>query len=220
MDPIEPTIHVLDEEDASQGIVESLGGLPGRVAMVAYATTLTSSPPTVGGGCLVIRSSRAATLLGRAIAAGLRLPAVLVDTSNLEFPPPPGAVAIFRGSADPEDLVEAIELAITVDARWTELSTEFERLESITNQLKRRDRETLEMLLAGRMNKHMAKKWGITERAVEMRRASVMKRFGVSSTPELVEAVATHRILSDLRTVSLHPGFVAFRRDARRESRG
>jgi len=61
-----------------------------------------------------------------------------------------------------------------------------------------RDRETLELLLAGTSNKSMAAKLFISERAVEMRRAAIMRKLQVRSLAELLELAITHRILGEI----------------------
>ena len=45
----------------------------------------------------------------------------------------------------------------------------------------------------------MAVKLFVTERAVEMRRSSIMKKLEVQSLAELLDLTVTHRILDELR---------------------
>ena len=56
-------------------------------------------------------------------------------------------------------------------------------------------RETLNILLEGAANKVIASRLDISERAVEMRRASVMKKLQVTSLAELIRRVTQFELL-------------------------
>jgi FixJ family two-component response regulator len=61
------------------------------------------------------------------------------------------------------------------------------------------DRETLELVLAGESNKAMASRLLLTQCAVEMRRALLLRKLQVGSVAELIDLAVTHRVLSELR---------------------
>ena len=58
-----------------------------------------------------------------------------------------------------------------------------------------KDREVLDLLMECLPNKVLAMRLGITERAVEMRRASLMKKLEVRSLTELVRLVTRFAIV-------------------------
>jgi two-component system response regulator FixJ len=58
-----------------------------------------------------------------------------------------------------------------------------------------KEKETLGLLLDGASNKVMAARLDISERAVEMRRASVMKKLQVNSLAELIRRVTQFELL-------------------------
>lgn len=58
-----------------------------------------------------------------------------------------------------------------------------------------KERETLDMLLEGAANKVIAARLDISERAVEMRRASVMKKLQVSPLAEPIRRVTQFQLL-------------------------
>ena len=76
---------------------------------------------------------------------------------------------------------------------------DYAALEDRIRRLSDRERETLEMIQAGESNKMMAAKLFVTERAIEMRRAAIMRKLQVGSVAELLDLAVTHRILTDLR---------------------
>ena len=58
-------------------------------------------------------------------------------------------------------------------------------------QLTQREREVLELIIAGKLNKQIAGHLGISIKTVEVHRARVMEKMGVNSLAELVQHVVT-----------------------------
>ena len=85
----------------------------------------------------------------------------------------------------PIKLIEGIDSAVTADAdrrrRDARRLEKSRRLRSLT----KRQREVLDLVLAGRPNKHIASALAICERTVEVHRAACMKKLGVHSQAEL-----------------------------------
>ena len=70
-----------------------------------------------------------------------------------------------------------------------------------TVQISEREQEVLNYLLAGRMNKSIAKELGITERGVERIRARLMSKFKARSAAELARKATVDELSSDLQSV-------------------
>ena len=70
--------------------------------------------------------------------------------------------------------------------KQTEAKERLRELMAIDAQLSQRERTVLEYVIEGRPNKAIAKHISITERAVEMVRARLVKKFNVESTAQLV----------------------------------
>ena len=75
-----------------------------------------------------------------------------------------------------------------------------ERLEKLTDK----EREVLGMIRNGRPNKEIAARLEVTPRAVELRRASLMRKLGVRSLPDLLRLTIGHEPALEGR-----PGVVA-----------
>lgn len=58
--------------------------------------------------------------------------------------------------------------------------------------LTRREREVLDLIVAGQRNKSIAQELGISERTVETHRANIMQKSGAHSVAELVATVLAH----------------------------
>ena len=110
-----------------------------------------------------------------------------------------GAIEFLEKPFDRHTLVDRIQKALALDAKWRQRDADFAALQQRIGRLTDRDRETLALLLAGESNKMIAAKLLLTERAVEMRRASLMRRLQVNSLAELIDLTVTHRIHSELR---------------------
>jgi two-component system response regulator TtrR len=158
-------------------------------------------------GCLLldIRMPRQSglELYEQLLSEGKRLPVIFI-TAHANVPTAvaamkSGAVEFLEKPFDRETLLDRVRRALELDAQWRSQEAEFAALAARIALLSVRDRETLQMIQAGQSNKSMAAKLFLTERAVEMRRSSLMKKLEVRSVAELVDLTATYRILTELR---------------------
>src|SRR4029453_2130309 len=97
-----------------------------------------------------------------------------------------GAVDFLTKPVNDEDLLTAVRVAIEKDRvlrrEQTELFENQERLAPLTP----RQREVLEYVVAGRLNKQIASDLGTVEQTVKVHRAHVMQKMKVRSVAELV----------------------------------
>jgi FixJ family two-component response regulator len=134
---------------------------------------------------------------------GKRLPVIFIsadaDVSTAVAAMKTGAIEFLEKPIDCDTLLARVHKAIALDAEWRRQDAAYTALAEQIRQLSDRDRETLELIQAGESNKSMAARLFLTERAVEMRRAALMKKLQVSSVAELLDLTITHRILTELR---------------------
>lgn len=85
-----------------------------------------------------------------------------------------------------------------LDAVFRAMKQSNDRADAATNRsnalfqiasLTRRQRQVMDMVLAGQINKIIAADLGISQRTVENHRASIMEKTGARSIPELVRMV-------------------------------
>jgi len=88
----------------------------------------------------------------------------------------------FRG----QDLLDAIHNAIERNRGDREDEARIAELRRRTGALTPREREVMERVIAGLLNKQIAAELGTSERTVKIQRASVMKKMGADSLPDLV----------------------------------
>jgi FixJ family two-component response regulator len=164
-------------------------------------------------GCLIldIRLPRQSglELYEQLLQEGKRLPVIFItahaDVSTAVAAMKTGAVEFLEKPFDRETLLNRVQRALDLDAQWRSQDAQFAALAARIAILNERDRETLEMIQAGESNKAMAAKLFISERAVEMRRASLMKKLQVSSVAQLIDLTSTHRILAELHHLKVGP---------------
>jgi FixJ family two-component response regulator len=114
-----------------------------------------------------------------------------------------GAVEFLEKPFDRETLLTLLRKAMELDAKWRKRELEFAAIDQRIARLNERDRETVQLLLTGASNKEMAARLFISERAIEMRRAGIMRKLEVGSLAELLELAITHRLLAEVDTLRL-----------------
>ncbi len=102
-----------------------------------------------------------------------------------------GAVDFIEKPFSESDMLRLIEQCLTLergnrDKRLQEADT-VRRLEHLTQ----REREVLDLIIIGKLNKQIADVLGISIKTVEVHRARVMEKMGVNSLAELVQHVVT-----------------------------
>jgi FixJ family two-component response regulator len=133
---------------------------------------------------------------------GKRLPVIFItahaDVSTAVAAMKTGAVEFLEKPFDRETLFERVQKALALDAAWRKRETDFNAIDVRIARLNERDRETLQLILAGVSNKAMASRLFISERAVEMRRAAIMRKLEVRSVAELLDLAITHRVVAEI----------------------
>lgn len=164
-------------------------------------------------GCLLldVRMPRESGLetYERLLRDGFRLPVIFItahaDISTAVAAMKTGAIEYLEKPFDRPALVDLVQKAIALDAEWRRKEADFAALDERIGRLNERDRETLELILDGHSNKVMATRLFLSERAIEMRRASIARKLEVESLAELLDLALTHRILRELRGAPLTP---------------
>ena len=108
-----------------------------------------------------------------------------------------GAVDFLTKSGEETRLFTAIDQALHVDreARRTRAVNEMieERIEALTP----RERQVMEQVVFGRLNKQIAAELGTGEKTVKVHRARVMSKMGARSVAELVQLAARAGVAMD-----------------------
>jgi len=96
-----------------------------------------------------------------------------------------GAFDFLTKPVKDKDLLPAIRTAIERDAVARRKHAKLSEIRAVLDTLTPREREVLEHVVAGKLNKQIAGDLGITEATVKMHRARVMAKMKVQSVAEL-----------------------------------
>ena len=100
-----------------------------------------------------------------------------------------GAVDFLPKPVKDKDLLRAIESALARSVRERAVRDELEKIQSRVETLTAREREVMNLVVKGRLNKQIAFELGTVEKTVKVHRARVMDKMQVESLAELVSLV-------------------------------
>ena len=196
------TIYVVDDDEAMRDSMSwLLEGEGYRVTCFDSAESFLAARRDDMRGCLVL-DVRMPDMSGlelheRLDALGFSLPIIFV-TGHGDVPM--AVAAIQRGASDfiekpfrNEDLLTRIRRALELDQQR---SAHRERKDAVAHrleQLTQREREVLDLVVAGKLNKQIADTLNISMKTVEAHRARVIEKMDVRTLAELVKAVISLR---------------------------
>lgn len=195
MNPTLPTVFIVDDEPA---VLKSLSRLmrSARLAALTFSSPqefLDRHDPQVPG-CLILDVAMPGLdglqLQQALIAKGSEIPIIFL-TGRGDIPMSVramkrGAVDFLTKPVDDEDLLEAIRDAIEKDRVNRPAIAERNAIRQRLATLTPREREVLEHVLAGQLNKQIAGDLDIVEKTIKVHRGRVMEKMGVRSVAELV----------------------------------
>jgi two-component system, LuxR family, response regulator FixJ len=203
-----PTVFVVDDDKQFlDSLVVLLEALEFHVRGFSTPSSFLNYYRAEMHGCLVldIRMPRQSGLqmYEQLIRDDKRLPVIFItahaDVSTAVAAMKSGAIEFLEKPFDRETLLERVRKALDLDAQSRQQDAQYAAITDRIELLSARERETLTLIQAGESNKSMAARLFLTERAVEMRRSTIMRKLQVRSLAELLELATSHRILTEQR---------------------
>jgi FixJ family two-component response regulator len=193
--PSSPTVFVVDDYAPGRRSISRLLRASGFVvAAFSSAQEFLAQYDPAACGCLVLD-------LAMPNVNGLELQSILAEQGSLVpiiFLTAHGDVqksvqAMKHGASDfltkpvnDEDLLAAVRVAIEKNSRLRKERAELSEIRARLATLTPREREVLEYVVAGNLNKQIAGNLGTVEQTIKVHRAHVMQKMKVHSVAELV----------------------------------
>jgi len=193
--PTSPTVFVVDDDPA---VLKSLSRL---LRSAGLAVTTFSSPREFlerydpeSPGCLVLDMAMPelnGLELQQALVTSGHDPAIVFLTGRGDIPMSvqamkSGAMDFLTKPVNDDCLLSAVRVAIEKDQLQRQLRAEVAEIQKLLATLTPREREVLEHLITGQLNKQIAGDLGTAEKTIKVHRARVLEKMKVKSVAELV----------------------------------
>lgn len=205
-DSVEPRVHVVDDDRAVRDSIAYMLKLHELdYALFDSPAALLESVTSVDRGCLLL-DVRMPGMSGLELftalqKAGVSMPAIFVsghgDIQVAVRAVQLGALDFLEKPFDDEQLIEKIKNALELDSAGYQDQLQNALIESRLESLTPREREVMEGILEGKLNKVVADDLDISVRTVEIHRANVFKKLEARNSSELVRMVLSTRCYRD-----------------------
>jgi len=191
-----PTVFIVDDDASFRTAVSRLLRAAGhRVQTFSSASDFLKSLPTTEPGCVVadLQMPGLSGLDLQAALAGSDSPMpVLFLTGHGDIPTSVqamrlGAEDFLTKLAPKAQLLDAVNRALARDSRERAERAKVHDARARFEGLTSREREVLQQVLRGRLNKQIAADLGIHERTVKLHRTAITTKVGVQSVAELAQ---------------------------------
>jgi FixJ family two-component response regulator len=190
-----PIVFVVDDDESVREALASLvRSADLRVEVFESAQAFLSRPPVDAPGCLVLdvrlEGASGLDLQRRLTELNTEIPIVFItghgDVPTSVTAMKAGAIEFLLKPLADVDVLEAIGRAIARHRATRERQTEIADVQSRYDSLTAREREVMQGVVKGLLNKQIAAELGITEITVKVHRGQVMRKMMADSLADLV----------------------------------
>ena len=174
------------------GLIESVG-LP--VQTFASALEFLALKPVEAEGCVVLDINmpvmNGLDLQREMNDSGISLPVIFL-TGHGDIPMTvhamkAGAVHFLTKPVQEDELMNAIRQALETDRETRFERAEIRKLREYFDLLSPRERQVMQLVASGRLNKEIAHELGVSERTIKLHRSEVMHKMRAESLADLVK---------------------------------
>jgi two-component system response regulator DctR len=199
----DPTVFIVDDNDGVRdSIAELLDSVGLRHAAFASAQAFLDAFDLKVRGCLVL-DVRMAHMSGPALqdrlnAMGAAIPIVFISGhADIEIAVrtmKAGAVDFVQKPYREQQLLDSINAALARDAAGRDASASSGEFAGRFQALSARERQVMELVVAGQSSKSIARRLSISHRTVELHRSHIFEKLAVQSVAELVRLAMESRV--------------------------
>ena len=192
-------VHVIDDDQSMRTSLDRLFRSAGlRAHTYDSASAFLAQDATSFAGCLVLDirlpSINGLGFQAQLAAQGVHLPVVFM-TGHGDVPMSvrgmkAGAIDFLTKPFHDEDMLRAVNQAMALDRRQRETAAIQMDLTARFATLTKREREVVDLVTTGKMNKQVAGALGLSEITVKVHRGTAMRKLGVLTLAELVRMAA------------------------------
>jgi len=190
-----PSIHVIDDDQSVRDALSSLFRSVGyRVQLYGSTNAFMEAKRADANSCLVldIRLPGASGLDLQTHLNQAQIPIpVIFMTGHGDIPMSvramkAGAIDFLAKPFRDQDMLDAVANALEADRKRRSVDGSLAAVRAAYETLTAREREIMQLVTTGLMNKQVAGNLGLSEITVKIHRASVMKKMGCQSLADLV----------------------------------
>lgn len=192
----EPTIFVVDDDEAMRDSIHwLLESVSLSVRMFSSANDFMNADDLCQPGCILL-DVRMPGMSGMELLEQLKdhgiLQPVIIITGHGDVPMAVralkhGAFDFIQKPFNGQELLDRVNAALKLDRENRQHYQKIEGLRSHFDVLTAREREIMELVVAGDSSKVIGKKLGISSRTVDIHRSNIMKKLNIRSIAELVQ---------------------------------
>jgi FixJ family two-component response regulator len=190
-----PTVFIVDDDaDVRESLQELLESVGLHSKSFGTAQEFLASPRSDGPSCLIL-DVRLPGISGLDLQQELKRGKVSIPiiflSAHADVPMSvramkSGAVEFLTKPFRHQDLLDAVQRSLTRDRLVRERQRDTAELRQRYNTLSVREREVMNLVVSGMLNKQIAAELGASEATVKMHRGQAMKKMEAKSLPELV----------------------------------
>ena len=197
MIPNDPMVFVVDDDPGlRQSLARLIRSAGMEVKTFASPQELLDQGPPPSPGCLVLDvhlpGLNGLELQQELAARKINTPIIFI-TGQGDIPTSvkamkSGAIDFLTKPFKASDLLAGIQEAFNKDRQFRTTQIEIDQIQDRLHSLTPREREVLNLVVTGMMNKQVAAELGVSEKTIKVHRSRVMRKMQVASIADLVRA--------------------------------
>ncbi|WP_206955901.1 response regulator transcription factor [Trinickia acidisoli] len=210
-----PVVYVVDDDEGMRLALSSLFRSTGlHVVTFESSQTFLAFPKEETPSCLVLdvrlRGESGLAFQDELAKSGLYMPIVFMtghgDIAMTVKAMKAGAIDFFAKPFREQDMLDAVSSALARDSERLAAERSIASLHASYESLTPREREVLEFVVGGMLNKQIASALNLSEITVKIHRGQVMKKMGARSLADLVRKAEALHVKPQLRAPNVMAG--------------